>query len=371
VEAAREQVRRDGNDAGARVALAELYVRTAKPQEAVVELTTAARIAPKDPEPLRRLAAIYRSAEYLDREAEALEQATRLDPGDWKSALRLADIYMDMGWFDLAQKAINRAVGVAPGQKEVVVGQATLLFLRNEYVAMESVVQAALRKWPGDVGLNVMMAEVSRVQGRHLETERYLLQAIRLSDDPTTQARDHTALAHLYLDKVWGQPRYADAEQAARAALEKNPEEMDAHYWLGRALDLQGKNAEAAEHYAIAAKRDIRFESVAFHLGRIYQRSPDATKREEAKRLLSIYATLEANGRTLSKAYEDLRRNDRDPRAHLNLGSWYLKARKYPQAIMEMQRALKLRPGDKAARRLLAAALNSSGRVTEAKAYQN
>jgi hypothetical protein len=32
---------------------------------------------------------------------------------------------------------------------------------------------------------------------------------------------------------------------------------------------------------------------------------------------------------------------------------------------------LKLRPGDKAARRLLAAALNSSGRVTEAKAYQN
>jgi Flp pilus assembly protein TadD len=47
--------------------------------------------------------------------------------------------------------------------------------------------------------------------------------------------------------------RYEEAEQEFRAMLELSPADHYAHYALGRALEKQGKDAEANGHYKLAS----------------------------------------------------------------------------------------------------------------------
>ena len=47
--------------------------------------------------------------------------------------------------------------------------------------------------------------------------------------------------------------RWADAEAEFRAILELSPTEHYAHYALGRALEKQGREAEANGHYKLAS----------------------------------------------------------------------------------------------------------------------
>jgi Flp pilus assembly protein TadD len=47
--------------------------------------------------------------------------------------------------------------------------------------------------------------------------------------------------------------RYQEAEEEFRAMLEISPADHYAHYGLGRALEKQGKDAEANGHYKLAS----------------------------------------------------------------------------------------------------------------------
>ena len=47
--------------------------------------------------------------------------------------------------------------------------------------------------------------------------------------------------------------RYEEAEEEFRAMLELSPADHYAHYALGRALEKQGKDAEANGHYKLAS----------------------------------------------------------------------------------------------------------------------
>ncbi len=319
-------------------------------------------------EAYRALAALYRKANYLDRELETLETLRRLAPGDAETALRLGDIYLDLGWLEDARQALDQAARAAPEEPRVLIGQATLAYLRHQYPAMEQTAQEGLRRWPQNTALLVILAEADRLQGRYPAAEELLRRAIRLSADPSVQARDYTRLAHLLLEPSWKPLRYAEAEQMARMALRQSPDDLEAHYWLGRALELQGKMAEAESHYALAARQDIQFESVALQLGRIYRRASEPARRAEGERLISLYTTAEANARHFAEARAAVSAHPNDASAHRSVALWYLKSDRAPQAVVELRRTLQLRPTDGQARRLLVSALKSMGRQSEAQA---
>ncbi len=71
------------------------------------------------------------------------------------------------------------------------------------------------------------------------------------------------------------------AEAAARAALERNPEESGPHLALGRVLLLRGRAAEAAERLEIAARMNPRDAESRSLLGAIHLR---AGRTPEARR---------------------------------------------------------------------------------------
>ena len=57
--------------------------------------------------------------------------------------------------------------------------------------------------------------------------------------------------------------RWKEAEAEFRAVLERNPTDDYAHYALGRALEKQGRDAEANGHYKLASSLSPESETYA------------------------------------------------------------------------------------------------------------
>jgi tetratricopeptide (TPR) repeat protein len=366
ITARRGGAQQNGPELKAHLSLADLYLRAGKLSEAATELRAAAQLAPDAPEPQRGLATLYRKAGYLDREIEALERTLRLAPQDQESALRLSEIYRGLAWLDDAERCLTQAARIPTEDPHVLTAQASMALLRRQYPAMEQAAQEGLRRFPQNPDFYTILAEADRLQGRFAAAEENLRHALTLTTVPQAQAKIYTRLAHLLLTHQ-GMARLADAEQAARQAVQNLPDDPQAHFWLGRALHLQRKSDEAMPHYKITARKDIQCESVAMQLGQLYQTSTDPARRAEGRRLLTLYTTAEENNRAYGKSLSNLKSHPNDPEAHRQMALWYTKLRQYPQAIVELRRALQLAPKNRQTRRLLVAALQSHGRISEAK----
>ena len=235
---------------------------------------------------------------------------------------------------------------------------------------MESSARRGLQFAPDNSALWIALSDACRLQGRLPEAEQALHTALAHTTDPKMIARHYARLAHLLLEADWKPGRTAEAEQAALAALQRSPEDLEARYWLARAQDLQGRVSEAEENYLRAAKQDIQFESLPYNLGTLYQRSSDPNRRREGERLLKLYSVVTNNTSEFSQANLILRQQLTDPAAHRDMAVWHLKVGHVPSAIMELHRVLELKPNDSEARHRLGKILRAEGRMSEAKKYE-
>jgi tetratricopeptide (TPR) repeat protein len=312
------------------------------------------------------LAALYRRSGYLDREIEALETVHRLRPADSDASFRLADIYLSLGWFGKARPCLMDAIRQAPSDRRVFRLLATQAYIRFDYAAMEKSAVEGLRRFPDDNGLTVLLSEAFRLQGKVASAEAVLQAAIDKSPDRATKAASTVGLARLLLEEKWSPPRSHDAEHVARAALRLRPRDPDACYWLGLALERQGRWKDAIPFYETTRKANPRFESVAFRLGRLYLRLPQAQKRLAGEKLLSIYRARMADDERFRNARDSVMGHPQDPGAHRRMAMEYLRAGQQPEAIVELREVLRLSPSDRAAKRQLADGLRQAGRLTEA-----
>jgi Flp pilus assembly protein TadD len=90
-------------------------------------------------------------------------------------------------------------------------------------------------------------------QGRtHLQKGRaaqatVALEKAKKREPDKASIREALGIAYLRIQ------RYEEAEQEFRVMLELSPADHYAHYALGRALEKQGKDAEANGHYKLAS----------------------------------------------------------------------------------------------------------------------
>src|SRR5690349_9281497 len=83
-------------------------------------------------------------------------------------------------------------------------------------------------------------------KGRAAQATVALEKAKRRAPDKAS-IREALGIAYLRIQ------RYEEAEQEFRAMLEMSPADHYAHYALGRALEKQGRDAEANGHYKLAS----------------------------------------------------------------------------------------------------------------------
>jgi cytochrome c-type biogenesis protein CcmH/NrfG len=352
-----------------RLALASRYEKAGQLSAALGELDTAARIAPGNAEVHRRLAALFAKAGYLDREIDEMQTTLRLAPKDADTALQLSQIYLQLGWLPEARAALLQGARVAPNDLRVYLILATQAYMRFLYPQMERAAMEGLRRWPGNPRLTTMLSEAERLQGHLPQAEALLRRALATAKDRRQREADLVGLAHLLLDKGWKPPRTQDSERAARAALLLDPSDPEAHYWLGRALQLQGKESQAIPEYAFTARRNPQFEAVALYLGRLYARSSNPALRKQGTALLAFYDHQQSVADHLDVARTALRDHPEQPDSHVKMAAVYMETNQVPEAIVELRRALRMRPGNRKTKTLLVQALKIEGRNTEARAY--
>ncbi|MFZ2960688.1 MAG: tetratricopeptide repeat protein [Candidatus Ozemobacteraceae bacterium] len=181
-------------------------------------------------------------------------------------------------------------------------------------------------------------------EGQSQKAEEVLLQAVAKYPD-LPEAAYNLGLAQAFNE------RFADAEQAQRRALAKNPRFAAAHLALGNALLSQGRAKEALESF-------IRAEAVA---------SGDAEITTSAT--LNRAATLGKLNRYIEaeEAFSDcLARNPDDPTPAFQIGTLKLRQKKWAEALEWLDIASSSLPLEVAV--LRAKALVKLTRQTEAKA---
>jgi Flp pilus assembly protein TadD len=74
--------------------------------------------------------------------------------------------------------------------------------------------------------------------------------------------------------------RYEEAEEEFRVMLELSPADHYAHYALGRALEKQGRDAEANGHYKLASSLRPQNEHYASRILDLDADEPDASEQD-------------------------------------------------------------------------------------------
>jgi Flp pilus assembly protein TadD len=109
-------------------------------------------------------------------------------------------------------------------------------------------------------------------KGRAAQATVALEKAKRREPDKAS-IREALGIAYLRIQ------RYEEAEEEFRAMLELSPADHYAHYALGRALEKQGKEAEANGHYKLASSlrpQSKHYASRILDLDRDEEHKPDS-----------------------------------------------------------------------------------------------
>jgi Flp pilus assembly protein TadD len=227
----------------------------------------------------------------------ALQRALTLEPSDGEAMAFLGHSEAQLG--RPAFSHLARAVETRPDWPlgHYLLG---LYYLQQEaYDFAVEEFQTTLRLDPGNAQAMVDLAGTYVGQGRYLEAEQALADAVGSAPEDLSF---HKALVHLYADHAFRIPDRGLA--AARAATDLAPEDPEVRDMLGWMYFLAGDPARARLHLESALRLDPESASVHYHLGVLRK----ALGEEEAARFAFLRAIdLDTDGFYRSQAQKALR----------------------------------------------------------------
>jgi tetratricopeptide (TPR) repeat protein len=343
----------------ARANLADLLALQGRDAEAVPYLRDAARLRPGDVPILRSLALASERAGFLDEQVRAWNAVARRDPGDVEARVRLSGLYRQMGWYGLSRAAADSALRIQPDDPDALRVHAALDFVVQDY---RTAIQMARRLLEVDPHNAVGHSVLSHCLREQAQWEPAISQA----EAAVNEARDvidyRVALAQLYLDRP-PSPQFDRALAVLDAAPTADPKSALARrYWIGICHDRMGQLDAALADLTAVYQQKPDYEAVAYHLGRISQKRGDTQRATAFTREYQQVLSLRAAVRDAESA---LRLEMNSPERHLQVARAALAAGEAPRAVLECRTALRLKPGDPSARRLLDESLQKMGRSGE------
>jgi tetratricopeptide (TPR) repeat protein len=190
---------------------------------------------------------------------------------------------------------------------------------------------------------------------RYSEAEQQYKLAVQ--QDPN-DARAHAGLGNVYLD----QGRFADAVEAYRQAIKVKSDYLPAYQPLGYSLARLGRNVEAAETLKQALQYDPNNAELYNNLGFAYvhsERYPEAV--EACQNAITL---LGQTGQAYRQGLQN--RNEVLSNAYKNLGNAYNGLKQYNEAADALKHATEIEPANAAAHFNLGLALFNGRRYSEA-----
>lgn len=194
----------------------------------------------------------------LHRPDEALvlvHAAMARDPQDPEPHLVASRAHLAATRYDAMRTAARKALSLDPESSVAMWLVAIAFSATGDHGEARSWAAEAVRLAPDDSVARALLAELDSLCGRHEQAIAGAEQGVGL--DP------YDAFAHLTLgNTLYADGRYLAAEQALRHALALAPTDAQALTALGETLAARGRPEDAAELLQLAARADIRDESI-------------------------------------------------------------------------------------------------------------
>ncbi len=264
---------------------------------------------------------LFRRGDLKGAEPHLLE-ALRLSPRDHRILEMLGTVYARTDRFQQGEARYREAIAIAPGSATAWLGLVDVLTSAGDLDAALREVEAGLLRHQGHPGL---------------ASRRALLLARRADEG---------------------------AEAAARSAIDLAPDDAEAHYALGLALQHQGRLQEARDALRAALDRQRGHIGALSRLATVEERlgnreAAAGIRREHGRALARLHVEERVRGRRQA-AVEAFNREDyaralkelqaialedpEDPQVHLYLGSTHLALGDHERARAALRRSLNLDP---------------------------
>jgi tetratricopeptide (TPR) repeat protein len=349
---------RHQHDQRARRLLAEALVAVGRPEQAIQELEEIRAAVPDDPEIAFALASAHGQMGRIE-EAEALfADVLAARPGA-STLVLLGRTYRDLGLPQRAAAALTQALELDPRVRRAHYYAGTLALREGVGSRLEDAIaefQQELALHPDDEDARLSLG-LSLVEARRYDEALPHLQLLAAKEPPPPDALLYLGRCLLGL----GKPR--EATEPLRRALAIGPgaglEDFQLHsleYQLALALQRQGLQAEAAEHFAAAERLSA-------------QKATDA--RDQLARYLAAESDAQGQALALTVASSGQLLAGVDPerlaalrryvptalaRAYFNLGVMRLQASAFKPAVELLEPAAELAPELPGVQRALAVA---------------
>ena len=231
-------------DATAHQDLAAAFIQLNQVEDAIGELKTALKLAPTSPQLHYNLGLAYKMQDDATDAIPELETAEKADPSAHEPPYILGVLYMQVGRYADAARELNASLKLYPQNGD---GWATLGSVYNKLDQLPDAVtalQEAIRELPQQPDPHLTLAAVLAKQNLATQATEERRKAADLMRSNMNRQR-----AEVATNSGNSEMKGGNVDQAIvqfREALSFDANYAEAHAALARALDQQGKAAEAA-----------------------------------------------------------------------------------------------------------------------------
>jgi tetratricopeptide (TPR) repeat protein len=256
------------------LALAEVFVSSKLPEEALNVLKVAAASGKRPPARFYFIKA--KALDATGNQAAALgnfQKALTLEPSSTEFLLGTAELYAREGKHQQAYEILQRADKVAPGSPAIL----RPLILEASFAGKGTEVQDAAEQLAAksDDPKDLFVAASVFLKSTRQDEAIPLLQKYldKYPDDPAAWV----GLGLGYED----QKNFPEAQKAFESALKADPKFAEAEYQLGVIIEVSGDSAVASQHYERALQMEPTHVPALTKLGRLYLEAGQYQKAQE------------------------------------------------------------------------------------------
>jgi tetratricopeptide (TPR) repeat protein len=364
----------DPDDRDVRIKLGTIYLLARHPKEAQEETAFILERDPKNLEALLVSSAAADTLERVDAAIRRLEEVRSLFGDRAKLYVGLGTLYLRKRDVVQAEGAFKEAVAREPKSLDAHEALGDFLTMKRDFAQAEQEYTTAAAIAPPGSRPRLKLADFYLTQQKPADARRVLTEM-------TAKAPDYLPAWRRLAEMAFNEGKYDESLKFLAAVFKKSPSDVDGHVLSGRVHLAKRETTRAIEEFQTALKLEPRLTQARYFLaltqlqvGNFQQARADLKEAAADPKFIDaalLLAELDAQSGALQPAIEVLEKVlARDPanvRAHLQLGTVYLKRNEPVKAGEVFQNVVTVAPKDPRGPYFVGLALWRQGKRPEAR----
>ncbi len=249
-EATEEAIRRLGFDAGLFTSIALVYMNASDWDSAISVLSQATENHPGSIEIWQTLARLHAQKGDAEKARDCYRKILSLEPTRIRERKLLAGSYLAGKEYEKAIRVFQEAIRVFPNDIRLKVDIANAYLAAGQFERGEKVYSDLIKERPDNSDIHLLLANYYFKSNKLEKMQEAINQAVELEEDSAKQARIYALMGQAALEKS----DISTALGLLKQAVEKQPDDPNNAFALGRAYLLAGDEEKGAEYVGKAVK---------------------------------------------------------------------------------------------------------------------